>query len=260
MAAISSPFCCGETSGARLGPARAARLRETLHTLPFSRRITAPEPTAAQCENGVKALPRCADRMAALRMFVWGAKTHKWRSATAQFLRDQSQSSQKIVRWSETEGDVADRATTGRTPPLAKAEANMAFCGAESSLPGDDMTFSRRAVFALPLALLAAPPPAEATIPNHRHHRRRSGYGSWDGRWVGAWGGSQPTVQIVKGGKLVAYEYNGQTYPVAESHVTPTKIVYGTEVLVTLTRTGVNTAHATIKTSQGSGTAELTRR
>jgi hypothetical protein len=116
---------------------------------------------------------------------------------------------------------------------------------------------ARLALFALPLALLIAAP-ADAATPK-RHHKAPAGYGSWDGRWVGAWGGSQPTAQIIKGGKLVAYEYNGQTFPVAASHVTPTRIVYGQEVVVTLTRTGESTAHATIKTSQGDGTAELTR-
>jgi hypothetical protein len=119
------------------------------------------------------------------------------------------------------------------------------------------MTLSRRALFALPLALLIAAR-ADAAAPNRRH-KTGLGPGSWDGRWVGAWGGSRPTVQIVEGGKLVAYEYNGQTYPVATSHVTPTTIEYGEDVVVTLKRTGPNTAHATIKTSQGSGTAELTR-
>ena len=110
------------------------------------------------------------------------------------------------------------------------------------------MTLVRRALFALPLALLFAPPADAGT-----------GRGSWDGRWVGAWGGSRPTAQIVRGGKLVAYEFDGQTFPVAASRVTPKRIVYGTDVVVTITRTGPNTAHATIKTAQGEGTAELTR-
>jgi hypothetical protein len=114
------------------------------------------------------------------------------------------------------------------------------------------MKLARRVFFTLPFALLIAAPADAAP--------KRPAQGSWDGRWVGAWGGSQPTAQIVKGGKLVAYEYNGQTFPVATSQVTPTEIVYGKEdVVVTLTRTGPNTAHATIKTSQGAGTAELTR-
>jgi hypothetical protein len=118
------------------------------------------------------------------------------------------------------------------------------------------MTPVRRTLFALPLALLIAAPAAAA--PKH-YHKTGAGQGSWDGRWVGAWGGSRPTAQIVKGGKLVAYEFDGKTYPVATSHVTPTEIVYGQDVVVTLTRTGPNTAHATIKSSQGEGTAELTR-
>jgi hypothetical protein len=118
------------------------------------------------------------------------------------------------------------------------------------------MTLVRRVLFALPLASLIAAPAFGAP---KRHNETRASQGSWDGRWVGAWGGSRPTVQIVKGGKLVAYEFDGQTFPVAKSHVTPSQIVYGEDVVVTLTRTGPNTAHATIKTSQGSGTAELTR-
>ena len=122
--------------------------------------------------------------------------------------------------------------------------------------PGDDMTLVRRVVFALPLALLIAAPADGAP---KRHQKTGAGQGSWDGRWVGAWGGSRPTAQIVKDGKLVAYEFDGQTFPVATSRVTSTQIVYGEDVVVTLTRTGPNTAHATIKTSQGSGTAELTR-
>jgi hypothetical protein len=122
---------------------------------------------------------------------------------------------------------------------------------------GENMTLARCALFVLPIALSIAAP-ADAASPK-AHHKTAAGLGSWDGRWVGAWGGSRPTAQIVQGGKLVAYEYNGQTYPVATSHVTPTTIVYGDDVVVTLTRTGANTAHATIKTSQGDGTAELTR-
>ena len=118
------------------------------------------------------------------------------------------------------------------------------------------MTLVRRALFALPLALLIAAP---ADAAPKRHHKTVAGQSSWDGRWVGAWGGSRPTAQIVKGGKLVAYEFDGKSYPVATSHVTSTEIVYGKDVVVTLTRTGPNTAHATIKTSQGEGTAELTR-
>jgi hypothetical protein len=118
------------------------------------------------------------------------------------------------------------------------------------------MTLARLARFALPLWLsLLIAAPAEAAP----KRQTVAGQSSWDGRWVGAWGGSRPTVQIVKGGKLVAYEFDGQTFPVAASHVTPTEIVYGQDVVVTLTRTGANTAHATIKTSQGSGEAELTR-
>jgi hypothetical protein len=112
-----------------------------------------------------------------------------------------------------------------------------------------------RAFFVLPLALMMAAPAESAP----KRHKAAQG-GGWDGRWVGSWGGSQPTAQIVKGGKLVAYEYNGEIHPVAQSRVTPTTIVYNEgEVVVTIVKTGANTAHATIKTGQGDGTTELTR-
>ena len=116
----------------------------------------------------------------------------------------------------------------------------------------DDMTLARCALFVLPLALLLSAPADCAP--------KRQKPGGWDGRWVGSWGGSQPTAQIIKGGKLVAYEYNGETHPVAQSHVTPTRIVYNEgDVVVTIVKTGANTAHATIKTGQGDGATELTR-
>ena len=84
---------------------------------------------------------------------------------------------------------------------------------------------------------------------------------SWDGRWAGAWGGNDPTAVIIKGNRVVAYEYGGATNPVQHSKATGNRIVYGeADIVVTLTRTGPNTARATIKSGQGSGTAELTRK
>jgi hypothetical protein len=122
---------------------------------------------------------------------------------------------------------------------------------------GEFMGITRRhiAVFALALALA----PGVASAAKHRGH---SSNGSWNGRWAGAWGGSDPTAVIVKGNRVVAYEYGGATNPVAKSHVTAKKIVYDGDggVVVTLTRTGANTAHATINSSQGNGTAELVRK
>ena len=120
------------------------------------------------------------------------------------------------------------------------------------------------AAFALGLALapglVLAPAAASARHgmrAAHGHHHRG---GSWDGRWAGAWGGNDPTAIIVKGNRVVAYVYAGSTNPVARSHVTAKRIVYGeNNIVVTMTRTGPNTAHATIKTGQGNGTAELTR-
>jgi len=102
------------------------------------------------------------------------------------------------------------------------------------------------------LALLAAPADAAS--------RRQVG-GSWDGRWAGAWGGNDPTAVIIKGNRVVAYEYGGSTNPVEHSQTTGNRIVYGeADIVVTLTRTGTNSAHATIKSGQGTGTAELVRK
>jgi hypothetical protein len=111
------------------------------------------------------------------------------------------------------------------------------------------------------LALSVAHMPAADAATKHprRHHAVGSG---WDGRWAGAWGGNDPCAVIVKGNRVVAYEYAGATNPVSKSHVTAKRIVYEGDpgVVVTLTRTGPNKAHATIKAPQGSGTAELVRK
>ncbi len=118
----------------------------------------------------------------------------------------------------------------------------------------------RRSLLAFVTLSLAFAPalPASAKSVRAKHH---AGGGSWDGRWAGAWGGNDPTAIIVKGNRVVAYEYGGQTNAVSSSHVTATRISYsgGSNVMVSVTRTGANTAHATIKTGQGNGTAELTR-
>ena len=118
------------------------------------------------------------------------------------------------------------------------------------------MKLARCVLFALPLALLVAAP-ADAA---RRHHGHAAGGGSWDGRWAGAWNGNDPTAVIIKGGKVVAYEYGGATNPVEWSKVSASHITYGeSNIVVTLNRTGANSAHATIKSSQGTGTAELSR-
>ena len=109
------------------------------------------------------------------------------------------------------------------------------------------------------LALAIAPQAASARRWGHATHGHYAN--SWDGRWAGAWGGNDPTAVIVRGGRVVAYEYGGSTNPVGWSRVTAKRITYGeSNIVVTLTRTGANTAHATIKTGQGNGTAELRRR
>jgi hypothetical protein len=116
--------------------------------------------------------------------------------------------------------------------------------------------FDRRALFAaLALSLAVAPAPAFA---RPMHHAKM---GSWDGRWAGAWGGRDATAINVRGGRVVSYEYGGQTSPVQSSRVTVSRIAYSTPdgVTVTMTRTGANSAHATLKSGQGNGVAELVR-
>jgi hypothetical protein len=74
------------------------------------------------------------------------------------------------------------------------------------------------------------------------------------------WGGRDATAITVAGNRVVSYQYGGQTTPVVHSRVMAKKIIYGDNgTTVTMTRTGANTAHATIHSSQGDGTAELTR-
>jgi len=117
------------------------------------------------------------------------------------------------------------------------------------------------AVFALALAF--APGAASAAYKTHHHYHghHRVHSGSWDGRWSGAWGGNDPTAVNVRGGRVVSYEYGGATNPVGWSRVTARRIVYGESgVVVTMTRTGANTARATLKSSQGNGMAVLRRR
>ena len=111
----------------------------------------------------------------------------------------------------------------------------------------------------LALSLAFAPAADAASHRGHHAHRAAAG-GSWDGRWAGAWGGNDATAINISGGKVVSYEYGGSTNPVGWSKVSPSRITYGeSNVVVTMTRTGANSAHATIKTGQGNGTAELTR-
>ena len=112
----------------------------------------------------------------------------------------------------------------------------------------------RSAFFALAaLALFASAADGASRRADHRG-------GSWDGRWAGAWGGHDATAVIIKGGRVAAYEYGGSTHPVEHSKVSANRVVYGeADIVVTLTRTGANTAHATIHSGQGDGAADLVR-
>jgi len=84
----------------------------------------------------------------------------------------------------------------------------------------------------------------------------------WDGTWRGAWGGkaSEATSVTVAGKRVVSYEYQGVSHPVANSNVTPAKITYEDQGnTVTLIKKGDSTAFAALHSDQGDATAELTR-
>jgi hypothetical protein len=87
--------------------------------------------------------------------------------------------------------------------------------------------------------------------------------GGWEGTWAGSWGGkeTESTSVTVEGKKVVSYTYQGASHPVSTSNVTPSKITYEDQGnTVTLTKTGEQTAHATLHTQDShDATAELTR-
>ena len=119
------------------------------------------------------------------------------------------------------------------------------------------MIISRRMVFAsIALSILFASSPQAAT---KRHHAPKS-HSSWDGTWSGAWGGNLPTSITIVGMRVVSYTYQGASTPVTKSRITANKVTYeGSGSTVTMTRTGKNTAAATLHSQQGDGTAQLTR-
>jgi hypothetical protein len=115
------------------------------------------------------------------------------------------------------------------------------------------MKISRRAfVAAVPLVLLFVGA-SEAASKHHSHP-------SWNGTWSGKWGGQEATAITIANNKVVSYQYQGVTTPVANSNVTRTTVTYGDNgVTVVLTRTGAKTASASLHSPQGDATAELTR-
>jgi hypothetical protein len=83
---------------------------------------------------------------------------------------------------------------------------------------------------------------------------------SWDGTWSGSWGGRDPTSITIARNRVVSYEYQGASTPVAKSRVTRQRVVYVSNgVTVTLVKTSKTTASATLHSSQGDTTAILTR-
>ena len=111
------------------------------------------------------------------------------------------------------------------------------------------MKITRRMVFAsIPLSLLFA------------SSLQAAPKSSWDGTWSGLWGGRDSTSITIARNRVVSYAYQGASTPVAQSKVTPKRIIYVSNgITVTLTKTGKATASATLHSSQGDATAELTR-
>jgi len=114
---------------------------------------------------------------------------------------------------------------------------------------GAFMKINRRMVFAsIPLSLLFA------------SSLQAAPKSSWDGTWSGSWGGRDPTSITIAGKRVVSYEYQGVSTPVARSKVTPKRVTYTSNgTTVTLTKTSKTTAFATLHSSQGDATAELTK-
>ena len=111
------------------------------------------------------------------------------------------------------------------------------------------MKINRRMVFAsIPLSLLFA------------SSLQAAPKSSWDGTWSGSWGGRDPTSITIAGKRVVSYEYQGVSTPVAKSKVTPKRVTYiSNGTTVTLTKTNKTTAFATLHSSQGDATAKLTK-
>ena len=112
------------------------------------------------------------------------------------------------------------------------------------------MNINRRMLFAaIPLSLLFFASSPQAAPKS-----------AWDGTWSGSWGGGDSTSITIAGKRVVSYEYQGVSTRVAVSKVTPKRVSYSSEgVMVTLTRTGVTTAFATLHSPHGDSTAQLTR-
>ena len=118
----------------------------------------------------------------------------------------------------------------------------------------------RAIIAAIPISLLLAGS-LEAKL-EHRHSSP-GGESSWEGTWSGNWGGqeSQATAVTIVNNNVVSFEYRGASTPVSASVVTPTSVSYAYNgVSVVLTRTGATTAMASLHSSMGDATAQLTRR
>ena len=84
----------------------------------------------------------------------------------------------------------------------------------------------------------------------------------WDGTWSGAWGGRAETSVQIAHGRVVRYEYQGATVPIATQKVTGRTLTFGIpgDYTITIDLTSPGRASANYESStRGSAQADLTR-
>ena len=120
------------------------------------------------------------------------------------------------------------------------------------------MLIDRRAVIAaIPISLFLSNSVGATLEHKHKSH------GQWDGTWTGNWGGqeSETTSVTIVNNNVVSFEYRGVSTPVSASRVTPTTVSYDYNgVSVIMRRTAAGIATASLHSSMGDTTAQLTRR
>jgi hypothetical protein len=85
---------------------------------------------------------------------------------------------------------------------------------------------------------------------------------AWDGVWGGAWGGTAQTKVVVKGGKVVEYDYNGQPQGyLGKTKISGDTLSFGTPptFVVSLQKTSDTVANAHYHGPNGEADASLTK-
>jgi hypothetical protein len=85
---------------------------------------------------------------------------------------------------------------------------------------------------------------------------------SWDGVWAGAWHGHERTSVQISHGRVVRYEFQVSSVPIATQKVSAQSVTFGVpgRYTVTMDLTGPGRATATYNSSiNGSATADLTK-